>query len=162
MADTTADRGYPYPETSDTIDVPGDIQALADAVDADVEGLVDPDVETTTANIGTVAANFSVTDVRAATLLGGKLVNVDLYIARTGADITATGGNITDTLMFTLAAAYRPSHAQSCSWGNGVVAGEAIINADGTINLRSSNGNITGTAGTGLSSIRLSASYILS
>lgn len=34
MADTT--RGYPYPAGMDDFDVPGDVQALAEAVDADV------------------------------------------------------------------------------------------------------------------------------
>lgn len=40
MSSTTS-RGYPYPQLTDTVDVPGDIQALAEAIDADVADLAD-------------------------------------------------------------------------------------------------------------------------
>lgn len=36
----TTTRGYPYPEPDDDTDVPGDMQALAEAVDADVTAYV--------------------------------------------------------------------------------------------------------------------------
>lgn len=36
----TTTRGYPYPEDSDRVDVPGDMQAALDAVDSDVGGHV--------------------------------------------------------------------------------------------------------------------------
>lgn len=156
MADLTTGRGYPYPESTDNINPPADVQALAQAVDDDLVALIDPDVETTTSNVGTVAANFTVNDVRAATVLGGKVVDLDLYLGNANS-ITSTAGNLPDTLCFTLASAYWPSHSKSCSWGNGTVAGEAIINSDGTIYLRSANGSPA--AG---GNIRLSGFYIKS
>lgn len=110
---------------------------------------------TTTGDVGTVATGFSVNDVRVATSLGGKLVDLDLYINRTGADIVATTGNITDTLMFTLTA-FLPSHAKSAVWGNGTTSGEAIVNTTGSISLRTSSSNLV--SGT---NVRLSTSYLL-
>jgi hypothetical protein len=110
---------------------------------------------TTTATVGTVASGFSVNDVRAATALSGHMVDLDLYIQRSGATITASGGNIADTLMFTLAAAYRPSHIRSAVWGNGTVSGEAIIDTDGSVTLRSANGSITSG-----SNVRLASCYL--
>jgi hypothetical protein len=40
MADTTANRLYPYPESSDNVRPYEDIQALADAVDVDVTAIL--------------------------------------------------------------------------------------------------------------------------
>ena len=39
MSGTTPNRGYPYPTSGDTFDVPGDIQRLAEAIDLDMENL---------------------------------------------------------------------------------------------------------------------------
>lgn len=39
---TTSNRAYPYPQLTDDFDPPGDFQALAVAVDADVEAVVNP------------------------------------------------------------------------------------------------------------------------
>jgi hypothetical protein len=51
---TTANRSYPYPEGSDAVDVPGDVQALADAVDADLEAVDNAKADkTTTITAGT-------------------------------------------------------------------------------------------------------------
>lgn len=36
MPGSTVNRGYPYPVPADTTDIPGDIQSLAEAVDADL------------------------------------------------------------------------------------------------------------------------------
>ena len=41
MSGTTGNRSYPYPQLTDTVDVPGDIQALADALDTDVQDILD-------------------------------------------------------------------------------------------------------------------------
>lgn len=116
--------------------------------------ITDINTTTITADVGTVASNFTVNDVRAAVSLGGALVDLDLYINTSNA-VAASGGNLADTTMFTLVDALRPSHAKSCSFGNGSVGGEAIINTDGTINLRSASDTVT--AG---SNIRLSACYL--
>jgi hypothetical protein len=121
-----------------------------------------PDVTVVTATVGTVASGFSVNDVRAATLSDGKHVDIDLYCARTGADITATSGNIADTLMFTLAAAYRPTHIKSAIWGNGTSSGEATVDTAGLVTLRTASSTINGTAGSGVTNLRLSVSFIIS
>lgn len=39
MPGTTPNRGYPYPLTTDSFDIPRDLQALAEAIDLDVENL---------------------------------------------------------------------------------------------------------------------------
>ena len=39
MAGTTASRAYPYPSPGDAVDIPGDMQRLASAVDADVKSV---------------------------------------------------------------------------------------------------------------------------
>jgi hypothetical protein len=36
----TTSRGYPYPGNSDNVDVPGDIQALADALNTDIAAVI--------------------------------------------------------------------------------------------------------------------------
>lgn len=42
MSGTTANRGYPYPQLSDNNNPPADIQALAEALDTDVDALAEP------------------------------------------------------------------------------------------------------------------------
>jgi len=51
MPSSTPNRGYPYPLGTDQIQVPEDIQALAMAVDADVDTLTAADPSTSTAGI---------------------------------------------------------------------------------------------------------------
>jgi hypothetical protein len=86
--------------------------------------------------IGTPAVNFTLNSGTARTLLNGKLVNLTLSIKSTNA-ITSTSGNVTDTLMFTLDAPYRPTETITAGWGNGTTEGECIISATGNITLRS-------------------------
>jgi len=148
-------RGYPYPASTDHARLWEHVEDLATAVDTDVDELVTPDVTTTTATVGTVESGFTVLDVRAAALLGGKLIHIDLYCDRSGATVTATTSNIPDTPMFQLAVAYRPDHVVSTVWSNGITDGEAIIQTDGLVYLRTSSQSIT--SGT---DIRLSATYI--
>lgn len=106
---------------------------IVDTIDADI-------VEDT--SIGTVASNFTVTLQTARTALGGRLVYVFLVLQTTNA-LTATGGDITDVLMFTLDAAYRPSENVNAVAGTGLNTGEAIINSDGTVVLRSVSDSIS-------------------
>lgn len=184
MADTTTRYTLPFQETTDAPDGPalgedlaeaietalGDVEdahdARLDAAEASItaaqadiaalEAAITPVITTVTATVGTVATGFTVNDVRAATMAGGKLVSIDLYIQRSGADITATAGNIADTTIFTLAVAYRPSHDTSLTWSSGSVSGEAAISTAGVVNLRTASGNITTSQ-----NIRMSATYIL-
>jgi hypothetical protein len=44
MADTTANRAYPYPESTDDVRPYADLQALADALDIDIDAIVDKPV----------------------------------------------------------------------------------------------------------------------
>lgn len=125
---------------------------------ADIAALVAGQLVTevvTTATVGTVASGFTVNDVRAATMLGGHLVDLDLYLLTTAA-ITATAGNIADTTCFTLAAAYRPTHTLSAVFGNGSMTGEASIAPTGIVSLRGASDTIA-TA----TNIRLHATYTI-
>lgn len=154
---TTSIYALPYPEPSDPPDVPSDIQALAEAVegqlqrvDSDITGLRTP--QQTSSDL-VLASGFSLIE-----FLGKKIdtvCSVWLYITSNNA-ITASGGNITDTLMCTLPSGYRPPTYTSAIWGNGTVDGEALIGPDGKVTLRTANGSIS--AG---SNIRLHATFLL-
>lgn len=105
-------------------------------------------------SIGTAAANFTATTTVARTALGGRLVHLYLLINSTNA-LTATTGNVSDTTMFTLDAAYRPSEPVNVVMGNGLVTCEGVINTNGTIQIRSASDTVG--AGTNL---RLAATFI--
>lgn len=92
MADTTANRGYPYPEASDTFQPHADLQALAEALDTDVaaiEARVDT-LETRPHALLVLSgsiSNNSVTEVSAS----GSLVNVGSMWS-SGTDVTIPSG----------------------------------------------------------------------
>lgn len=120
-----------------------------------VNGL-NPVVSVATAAVGTVAAGFTVNDVRAATLAGGTLVQIDLYLSNVAA-ITAATGNFADVTCFTMAPAYVPLHFTTFVFGNGSTTGEGqIMSGTGAVSLRSASDTIA--AG---SNIRISATYIV-
>ena len=48
MAKTTTNYGFPYPEDADPVDVAGDIQALAEDIDADLAGIIANSVDSFT------------------------------------------------------------------------------------------------------------------
>jgi hypothetical protein len=93
---------------------------------------------TTVGSIGTVASSFTVADIRAATTMGGKLVELDFSLTLvTAIPSSATAGNIADLLCFTVTnAAYRPDHMVEFSFDNGSVGGMGVIDTDGTVTLR--------------------------
>ncbi|NUS26135.1 MAG: hypothetical protein HOV92_18190 [Streptomyces sp.] len=107
----------------------------------------------------TAATGFSVNS-----FLGRKVSGVtvlDIYMQRTGADITATGGNITDTQICTVPAGWRPpDQTINGTWDNGAAEGGWVVGTDGVCTLRTSNGTITGTAGSGVSNLRLHIEFI--
>lgn len=91
--------------------------------------------------IGTQGTNFGAGTNVARTALAGKMVWLTLLLPVTTAFSTDANGNLSpDILAFTLDAAYRPTEATEAFWGNGSVGGEAIVNTDGTINLRNGSG----------------------
>jgi len=124
-------------------------------LDVRLADAADPDITTTAGDVGTVASGFTVNDVRAATLFGGKLVHVDLYLVLSGSTITATNGNITDTPCFTLATAYRPSGTVSTIWSSGLEDGECVITTGGGVTLRTASHTIDSGV-----NIRISAMFI--
>lgn len=107
----------------------------------------------------TAGTGFSVN-----TFLGRKVSGVtilDMYVARTGADITAASGNITDTACCTIPSGWRPpDQTINGTWDNGVVQGGFVVGTDGICTLRTSSGTITGTAGSGVSNLRLHISFV--
>jgi hypothetical protein len=141
MSATTSNRGYPYPQNTDTVDVPGDVEALAEAIDTDVDGLLDSylvPVKTTGAGCGTTASGFTVATVFVRTALNGKLVNVRLDTVNTSG-ITATAGDITDTTIFTLNSSFWPTEFHNVHWSAGSPNGDMQVNVDGTLVIRSAN-----------------------
>lgn len=101
-----------------------------------MDGL-DPTVVTT----GLVAAtDFTVNDFYASK--SGRIVFVHCYLLYSGATITATSGNISDTTLCTLPVGWRPPTTINAAWGDGAEDGECTIGTGGAITLRSSVANI--------------------
>jgi hypothetical protein len=122
-----------------------------------------PPVITTDAGL-VAATGFSVNDFRGQRT--GKNVTLDIYLHRTGADITVSGGNIADTQACTVPAGWRPTNGTiNGSWDDGTAGGGFVVGNDGICTLRTSNGSpIRGdaTAPTGQgSNLRLHADFIL-
>lgn len=74
----------------------------------------------------------------------GATVELNIYVARSGADITATTGNISDTSVGTVPVGWRPNSSSTINgtWDNGGAEGGWVIGTDGICSLRTSSGNI--------------------
>jgi hypothetical protein len=90
-------------------------------------------------------------------MLGGKLVSLGLFLPITST-ITATSGNVTpDPLCFTITnSAFIPLYPVDAIISNGAASGDAVIDVDGTITIRTASANL----GSG-TNLRVSATYIL-
>lgn len=125
-----------------------------DTVNAvDINGL-EATAAVTGTTVGTIASGFTVATVLARTALRGKLVYVKFDIVCT-AGLVATAGDITDTTMFTLATAYRPTELLNVHFSAGAPNGDLQINPDGTCVLRSANVSIPAAA-----NVRSAATYL--
>lgn len=153
MATNTTNRNYPVPESTDAPRIYADIQDLGDAIDTDVQALLDVNTDTT---IGSPASGFTVSTQDARITHNGALVTVALALICT-AGLTATSGNITDTLCFTLASDYWPDMEMNAVFGSGAATGEVVINVDGTCVLRSLSDNLGAT-----NQVRFSSTYVRS
>ncbi|MCI3272153.1 hypothetical protein [Streptomyces cylindrosporus] len=110
-----------------------------------------PSAETTS---GLVAAtNFTVNSFFASRSPGGSVL-VHCYLNYTGAGITATSGNISDTTLCTLPSGWFPPTVINAVWGDGSEDGECTIGTTGAVTLRSA----TATIPTGRN-IRMTASW---
>lgn len=110
--------------------------------------------ETVTANVGTVAPNFTVVSVTGRKMQGGHIVNVVLNLTSTNA--IAGAPNIADTLVFTLNAAWAPSEFQHFHYMAGSSSvGDVQVLSTGTVTIRNATVNIA--AG---DAVRMSFSYI--
>lgn len=102
----------------------------------------EPSLSTTTSGLS-AAAGFSVID-----FFGhrqGKVVSLDLYLARTGGKITSTAGNIADTVCATVPSAWRPTHSTIAGcFDNGIVHGGFVVGTDGVVTLRTATDDIDG------------------
>ena len=85
----------------------------------------------------TVVGSFTMLDfkVRLRPALGSA--SVWIYIRNDSAINILSGANIPDTTCLSLPVAARPPDTSSVGWGNGVNGGEAIIEPDGDVILRS-------------------------
>lgn len=75
----------------------------------------------------------------------GATVEMNIYANRTGGTITATTGNIGDTLVGTAPSGWRPNSASTINgvWSDGTASGEWVIGTDGLCTLRTSSSDIT-------------------
>jgi hypothetical protein len=109
----------------------------------------------------TAATGFTTTNFYAYRV--GKMVALDLYMHRSGATITATTGNISDTQIATVPAGWRPTHSTiNAHWDDGTSAGGWVIGTDGVCTLRTASSDIVGdatSAGNGRN-MRLHVSFI--
>ncbi|WP_055693362.1 hypothetical protein [Streptomyces prasinopilosus] len=75
----------------------------------------------------------------------GRVTSIDLYLARTGGKITASSGNIADTVCATVPSAWRPTHSTITGcFDNGIVHGGFVIGTDGIVTLRTATDDIDG------------------
>lgn len=112
----------------------------------------------TDTTIGTIASGFitAAGGQTARTALGGKLVYLNLNLNRSGATITATSGNITDTLCFTLDAAYRPAETIEFAWGGNTTGVGFIDSTTGQCVLQAASDSLASG-----SDFRFSCSFLL-
>ncbi|MEU1554305.1 hypothetical protein ABZ517_16500 [Streptomyces scabiei] len=115
---------------------------------------IDPTVTTTGL---TAATGFTVNDFYG--VKSGKNVELAMYLQRTGADITATTGNITDTQICTVPAGLRPTATSTITgfWDSGSECGGFVIGTDGICTLRTSTDTINTNA-----NLRLHVSFVQS
>ncbi|MFG2276978.1 hypothetical protein ACGFNY_45385 [Streptomyces chartreusis] len=71
-------------------------------------------------------------------------VEINIYVLRSGADIVATSGNISDALVGTLPSGWRPNSASTLNgaWDDGTASGGWVVGTDGLCTLRTSSSNI--------------------
>jgi hypothetical protein len=71
-------------------------------------------------------------------------VEINIYVLRTGADITATTGNIGDTAVGTVPAGWRPNSASTINgfWDDGTASGGFVLGTDGVCTLRTGSSTI--------------------
>jgi hypothetical protein len=109
----------------------------------------------------TAGSGFTITNFYAYRF--GKVVALDLYMHRSGATITATTGNISDTQIATVPAGWRPTHTTiNAHWDDGTSSGGWVIGTDGICTLRTASSDIVGdatSAGNGRN-IRLHVTFI--
>lgn len=110
--------------------------------------------QATVTSFGTVAAGFTATASYARVALGGKLIYFRLELTNTSG-ITSTSNNITDTLVFTLDADYRPSENAGGVWSANPGTGEFQVFANGNVTLRTGDATVAAS-----SSVRLSCTYM--
>ena len=89
----TTSRGYPYPVGSDAVNIVGDIQGLAEAVDTDVTSSLAGKLSTTGG--GTVTGNISAST---APTLGAHLTNKTYVDTQDQKYLPLVGGQISSTL----------------------------------------------------------------
>jgi len=151
---TTPNYGLRYPDPTDNVELWTHIQNLAEDIDTDVATAVGIASDVT---IGTADTGFSASTQQAWTALDGRLIDINVFLNRSGADITQTNSNIPDTACFTLDAAYWPSEIRNGTYGNGSMGGEWSISTVGVITLRSASYTIV--SGT---NVRICATYMRS
>lgn len=101
-----------------------------------------PQTLTSTTSGLSVASGFSLNDFAA--YREGRTIAVDVYLERTGATISESGGNIVDTVCCTLPSSWRPTHQTiNGSWDSGVAGGGFVVGTDGICTLRSATGDIS-------------------
>jgi hypothetical protein len=103
--------------------------------------LNDNTIRSTTTTGLTASTGYTVSAVSGRKVSG--LTTVNIFITRSGADVTATSGNIAgDPQIGTLPSGWRPPELVNIQWGNGAADGEGTIDTTGAILIRSANGNI--------------------
>lgn len=113
------------------------------------------DTPTTTTSGLVASSGWSVTSFSGYRV--GNTIELNANIQRTGADITATTGNVADQVFCTVPAGWRPTGGTtSFFWDSGFEFGTFLIGTDGVCTLRTASDTINTNA-----NVRLHAVFIV-
>lgn len=107
----------------------GNPTRVTDVVDTVAAGIV------ADTSIGTAAAGFTDSASRAVVALNGKLISVRLLLTRSGAAITQTNTDMSNTALFTLDAAYRPDVTEYCHFTTSHMVGSLQVGTNGVVTI---------------------------
>lgn len=117
---------------------------------------VPPQTLTSTTSGLSVQSGFALNDFSG--YREGRMVVVDIYLARSGSTIQADDGNIVDTHCCTLPSGWRPLHGTvAACYDTGVVHGGWVVGTDGVCTLRTASNDL----GSG-TNIRMHATWLRS
>lgn len=97
MPSTTANRAYPYPVAGDAVDIPGDMQRLASAIDTDVKA-VKATADSASAVVSTMGFKYVERGYKDIAPSGSNVYSYQIAFSRTYSDPPSVMVSRTDSL----------------------------------------------------------------